>query len=86
MSCLGAEPSIKPRFLETHFLGLQPLSQKMAKGVPNPSRPRFYQELEAAIAESIGKGLVQGMTEKCWFRQAHTGTDATRSSGCVESL
>lgn len=86
MSFLGAEPSIEPSFLEPHFLRLYPSSQKVAKGVPNHSRPRFYQKLEADIAEGISEGLVQGTTDKCWFRQAHTGTDATRSSGCVESL
>lgn len=57
----------------------------MAKGTPNPPRPRFHQELEAGIAEGTSEGLVQG-TEKLWFWQVCTGAGATRSFGCVESL
>lgn len=71
--------------LQPQFLGSHPSSQKMAKGLHGPSGPRLCWELENDIAEDIGKGLVQGTTEECWFRQAHTGVNATRSSGDVES-
>lgn len=57
----------------------------MAKGLHGSSGPRLCWELENDIAEDISKGLVQGTREECWFRQAHTGINATRSSGDVES-
>jgi len=70
----------RPQVSRASFLGPTLLLTEDGKG------PRFCQELEADIVEDISEGLVQGTTEKCWLRQAHTGTDAPRSSGCVDSL